>query len=517
MKNVGRFLMQNMDDIKTQNQNRKAGILMPVSSLPSSVGIGTLGAGAYSFVDWMQSAGMKVWQVLPLLPTGYGDSPYQSCASNALNYYFIDFELLEKDGLLDKSDYADIVWSDDERRVDYGRQFFYKIQVLRKAFSRFDKTNADWLAFLDKGDYADFALFMTLKRKFNYAPWTEWEEPYKSCAGKLPKSFYEECAEEVDFWQFTQYICLKQWSELRNYANALGIQIMGDMPIYVSADSVEMWKYRKQLFMLDKQGNIALCAGVPPDAFSDDGQLWGNPVYDWAKMRKDGYAWWKKRILSAFETQFDIIRIDHFRAFDRFYAIPVGAETAKEGEWMDGPKSRLFNGLENCSIIAEDLGVIDDGVRTLLKETGYPGMKVFEFAFDGNPDNEYLPSQYNTNCVAYTGTHDNDTLRSFVEGMEKSERLAFEKALEDECISAEVPYVTETIEDECKSIIELLFSSNADLVIIPMHDVTCFGAEARLNAPSTVSMQNWTFRFVQADFGRRKAAWLKQLTETYHR
>ena len=292
---------------------------------------------------------------------------------------------------------------------------------------------------------------------------------------------------------------------------------MGDMPIYLSADSVEMWKYRRQLFMLNEKGEPALCAGVPPDAFNDEGQLWGNPVYDWSKMKKDGYAWWKQRIISAFETQFDIVRIDHFRAFDRFFAIPVGAETAKEGEWLDGPKAELFEGLEKYPIVAEDLGVIDEGVRKLLKDTAYPGMKVFEFAFDGNPENEYLPSQYNQNCVAYTGTHDNDTLKSFIEGMDKTEREAFEKSLEEQCLLADVAYLTETIEDECKSIIELLFSSKANLVIIPMHDVVCFGAEARLNAPSTLSSQNWTFRFLETDFGRRKAAWLKQLTEIYGR
>ena len=509
--------MQTIEEMKTKDENRKAGILLPVSSLPSAVGIGTLGKGAYAFVDWLQSAGMRVWQVLPLLPTGYGDSPYQSCASNALNYYFIDFEFLEEDGLLQKSDYVNISWSDDERRVDYGKQFTYKTQVLQTAFSRFDKTDKEWLAFLDKGEYADFALFMALKRKFHYAPWTMWDEPYKSCEGKVSQDFYQENADELAFWQFTQFICLKQWKGLRAYANERGIQIMGDMPIYVSADSVEMWKYRKQLFMLDKQGNVALCAGVPPDAFSDDGQLWGNPIYDWAKMKKDGYKWWKNRIVSAFETQFDIIRIDHFRAFDRFYAIPVGSETAKDGEWLDGPKAALFEGLEKYPIVAEDLGVIDDGVRTLLKDTGYPGMKVFEFAFDGNPENEYLPSKYNQNSVAYTGTHDNDTLRSFIESMEKAERAAFEKSLEEQCLLADVAYVTETIEDECKSIVELLFSSNANMVVIPMHDVVCFGADARLNAPSTVSSQNWTFRFLLSDFGRRKAAWLKQLVEVYGR
>ena len=497
---------------------RRAGILMPISSLPSDCGIGTLGAGAYAFVDWLESAGMKVWQVLPLLPTGYGDSPYQSCASNALNYYFIDLPLLEKDGLLERSDYEHIVWGDDERRVDYGKLFEYKVSVLEKAFARFDQKQAAWQSFLAKGEYKDFATFMTLKRKFSYAPWTAWAEPYKSCAGDLPQEFYREHEQELLFWQFTQYIFRKQWDALRQYARLKGISIMGDMPIYLSEDSVETWKYRKQLFMLDEDGNVSLRAGVPPDAFSEDGQLWGNPVYDWEKLKKDDYQWWKNRIRYAFETQFDIIRIDHFRAFDRFFAIPEGAETAKDGEWLDGPKAALFKGFENAEIVAEDLGIIDDGVRALLKETGYPGMKVFEFAFDGNPDNEYLPSNIaDSNCVAYTGTHDNDTLRSFLESMDAPTRKAFEEKLEEECIKADVPYITETVETECGSIMELLFASKADTVIIPMHDVLCFGEEARLNAPSTVSSQNWTFRFLLKDFRRRAAAWLKGLTEQYKR
>ena len=233
-------------------------------------------------------------------------------------------------------------------------------------------------------------------------------------------------------------------------------------------------------------------------------------------MKKDDYAWWRARIRYALSL-FDIVRIDHFRAFDRFYAIPAGAESAKEGEWMDGPKTALFKGMEEYSIVAEDLGIFVDGVRALLKNTGYPGMKIFEFAFDGNPENEYLPSLYNANSVAYTGTHDNDTLRSFIENMEAAQRKDFETALENECLKLDVPYVVETIEDECKSIVELLFASNADTVIVPMHDVTVFGEEARLNAPSTVSTQNWTFRFIEKDFGKRKAAWLKTLTETYNR
>ncbi len=504
-----------MNDEK-ENGLRRAGILMPVSSLPSPFGIGTLGKGAYDFVDWLQSAGMRIWQVLPLLPTGYGDSPYQSCASNALNYYFIDFTLLKEEGLLEEGDYADIDWSDDERRVDYGRQFHHKIPVLRKAFARFDKEREDFQAFLEKGEYVDFALFMTLKSKFDYAPFTEWAEPYRS--GEIPKSFYTENKEELEFWQFTQYLFLKQWSALRAYANARGISIMGDMPIYVAEDSVENWKYRRQLFMLDGEGNLALRAGVPPDAFSEDGQFWGNPVYDWEKMKKDGYAWWTARIRDAFNTQFDIIRIDHFRAFDRFFAIPTDAETAKEGEWMDGPKEALFKEFKGAQIVAEDLGIIDEGVRKLLQNTGYPGMKIFEFAFDGDEENDYLPSNIQEeNCVVYTGTHDNDTLRSFIESKSNKERKIFEKTLEEECLAADAPYVVETIEDECQSIIELLFSLKANTVIIPMQDVLCMGEEARLNAPSTVGNQNWTFRFIDKDLKHKKAAWLRELTKTYDR
>ncbi len=495
---------------------RRAGILMPVSSLPSPYGIGTMGKGAYAFVDWLQSAGMKIWQVLPLLPTGYGDSPYQSCADGALNYYFIDFDLLKEEGLLEEKEYADIVWSDDERRVDYGRQFHHKIPVLKKAFARFDKSAADWQAFLKEGEYQDFALFMTLKNKFAYAPWTAWEEPYRSC--DIPEAFFEENKEELEFWQFTQYLFRKQWSELRAYAKGKGISIMGDMPIYLAEDSVENWKYRKALFMLDNEGNLSLRAGVPPDAFSEDGQFWGNPVYDWEKMKREGYAWWKERIRYAFDRQFDIIRIDHFRAFDRFFAIPAKAETAKEGAWLDGPKETLFEDFKGAAIIAEDLGIIDDGVRELLKKTGYPGMKVFEFAFDGDPENDYLPSNITErNCVVYTGTHDNDTLRSFIEGMGKEERKAFERKLENECLAADVAYVTETVEDECQSIVELLFSLKADTVVIPMQDILCMGTEARLNAPATVSNLNWTFRFTERDLKYKKAAWLKALTEQYDR
>ena len=506
--------MTENEKIKKQ---RRAGVLMPVSSLPSTQGIGTLGKGAYDFVDWLARANMKIWQVLPLLPTGFGDSPYQSCASDALNHYFIDFELLEQDGLLEKADYAALSFQEDERRVDYGKQFAYKIEILKKAFARFPRENEAWQSFLKEGKYADYALFMTLKTEFSYKAWTEWEEPYKSCAGKGLENYISAHREEIEFWQFTQFLFLKQWDALRDYAHERGVEIMGDMPIYVSADSVETWKYREELFMLDEEGKLSLKAGVPPDAFSEDGQFWGNPVYDWEKLKQNGYRWWNERIDYAFRL-FDIVRIDHFRAFDRFFAIPAEAETAKEGEWMDGPKEALFEGWGERAIVAEDLGVIDDGVRRLLKNTGYPGMKVFVFGFDGDPENDYLPSNITeTNCVAYTGTHDNEPLRAFLENMDEEVRADFEKILEKECLQAEVPYITETVEDECASIIELVFSTKADTVIIPMHDVLFMGEESRLNAPSTVSGSNWTFRFIEKDFGRKKAAWLCALTEQYNR
>ncbi len=489
---------------------------MPISSLPSDCGIGTLGEGAYAFVDWLAESSIKIWQVLPLLPTGFGDSPYQSCASDALNYYFIDFATLVKEGLLAEEEYTQIDWGVDERRIDYGKQFAFKIETLKNAYARFNKQDSKWLQFLEEGKYKDFAVFMSLKTKFSYMPWTEWEESYRNCNLETIEKYVKEHKEEIDFWQFTQFLFLKQWNKLCAYAHKCGISIMGDMPIYVASDSVETWKYRQDLFMLDEKGELSLRAGVPPDAFSDDGQFWGNPVYDWEKLKKNGYAWWKDRINYAF-TLFDIVRIDHFRAFDRFYAIPSTAETAKEGEWMDGPKEELFATMKGYSIVAEDLGIIDDGVRELLKKTGYPGMKIFEFAFDGNPDNEYLPSKYTGNCVAYTGTHDNETLRTFIESFSEKERKEFEKTLEEECLEIDVPYITETMEEECNSIIELLFASNADTVIIPMHDVLCLGDEARLNAPSTVSSQNWTYRFTFQDFKRKKAAWLKELVTSYGR
>lgn len=289
---------------------------------------------------------------------------------------------------------------------------------------------------------------------------------------------------------------------------------MGDMPIYVAYDSVETWKYKKQLFLLGKDGNPSLRAGVPPDAFSEDGQLWGNPVYNWKRMKKDGYAWWMKRIKDALRL-FDAVRIDHFRGFDRFFVIDEGEETARNGRWMQGPSAELFKPLKHANIVAEDLGIIDDGVREMMKKTGYPGMKVMMFGFDAD-DSEHHPKNHIKNAVAYTGTHDNQTLRGYIEEMGEEARRNFDKRLEDAALSMDVPYITENMDTLCESIVEILFASKANLAIVPMQDILCMGEEARMNSPSTVG-NNWTFRFMESDLKNRKAVWLNRLAQTYHR
>ena len=496
-------------------KHRRAGILMPISALPSPYGIGTMGQQARKFVRWLKGAGMKTWQTLPLLPTNYGDSPYQACDSKALNFYFIDFDELEKQGLLKKEEYTQIDWGDNPRRVDYGKLFLHKANVLRLAFSRFDKTNRFWQSFLNKKSYYDFGVFMSLKCQFGHEPWTEWGE-YKCYDEAKVANFVKEHCDEVEFWQFTQYIFIKQWKALKRYAHKFGVEIMGDMPIYIAYDSVEMWKYGKSLFCLDERGEPSEVAGVPPDAFSDDGQLWGNPIYDWEKMKKDGYTWWKKRIDEALQL-FDIVRIDHFRGFDRFYAIPVNASTARQGEWRTGPSAELFKGREDYNIIAEDLGVIDDGVREMMKKTGYPGMKVCEFAFDGNPDNEHKPSNYTSNYVAYTGTHDNEPLRSYIENLTGKYAKAFARDLKHECKQAGIAYRGKTSSLKCRTVIRLLFASKAFMIIIPMQDVLCRGAESRMNFPSTVSPDNWSYRFLENDFTAMTSGWLKGLARNHQR
>ena len=477
---------------------RFAGILMPISSLPSPYGIGTLGKAAYSFADFLKSAGCGLWQVLPLLSTSYGDSPYASFSAFALNHYFIDLDLLCEEGLLKKEEYENIDWGSDARRVDYGKLYLHRVTVLKKAFERFNRSLPEWRDFIKEGKYRDYSLFMALKDNFGGAPCEEWGE-YSEYDEAKAQLFEREHSETVLFWQFTQFMFLRQWKKLKEYAHLCGVEIVGDIPFYVARDSVEMWKYKKDLFLLNDEGYPEVQAGVPPDAFSDSGQLWGNPVYNWAEMRKDGYKWWHRRLEEGLAL-YDVLRIDHFIGVVRYYCIPAEENDARNGEWRVGPGAELFKGYVNCRIIAEDLGIVTDEVRAVIKQTGYPGMKILQHAFDGSEDNEHRPSNYIENCVAYTGTHDNETLLTRLSKMSGYEYDKMLSVLQTECNRAGFSVSCETVEDACNAILRLLFKSNANIIIFPLQDVLFLGEEGRINTPSVVSPENWSYRFTENDF-----------------
>ena len=487
--------------------NRNFGMLMPVSSLPSDEGIGTLGRCTYDFIDYLSEAGGKIWQVLPLNPTNYGDSPYQSCSSDALNYYFIDLNLLAEEGLIAKSEIKAPV---NLRRVNYGALFTDKIALLKKAFSSF-AGGKEFDEFTANGEYFDFAVFMALKTKFGHRAWTEWEEPFRTYDESTVKKFAQEHKEEVNFWQFTQFEFLKQWNALKSYANARGVAVMGDIPLYVAYDSVEVWKYGDKLFKVDKDKNLTAVAGCPPDGFTADGQLWGNPIYNWQAMKKDGYKWWLARIDRCFK-QFDILRIDHFRGFDKYWEVPPADKTARGGVWVDGPKRELFKDIRHYNIVAEDLGFIDEDVRRLMEYVGYPGMKVLEFAFDGDTNNEHKPSNCTENFVSYTGTHDNMPLRQYIDDLGDAEREIFESDVkrESKLLGLEADFTSSaTI---CRSVINLAFASKANTVIIPLWDLLALGKESRMNLPSTVSENNWSWRFLKEDFTSEISDYLKNVS-----
>lgn len=482
---------------------------MPVSSLPSPYGIGTFGKAAYRFVDFLRAAGCKLWQVLPLLPVSYGDSPYQSCCGSALNPYYIDLDLLCAAGLLQREEYEPLDWGENPRCVDYGKLYRLRTETLRLAFSRFDRSDGAWREFLKQGKARDFALFMALKTKFGGAPCWEWNEFARYDEARV-RAFESEYAEETEFWQFTQFQALSQWNALKSYANANGVEIAGDMPIYLSRDSVEMWKYGEKLFLTDGNGALSVQAGVPPDAFSDSGQLWGNPVYDWAGMEKDGFRWWRERIEEAFGL-YDVLRIDHFIGFVRYYCIPEGETDARRGEWRKGPGAALFRGLENRKIVAEDLGLVTDEVRTAIAQTGYPGMKILQHAFGGDRECEHKPSNYTENFYAYTGTHDNETLFQRFGGIKGKGRQVMLRDLRRECRSAGIRAATLTKKRICGSILKLLYFSRARAVLFPLQDALCMGKEGRINSPATVSPDNWSFRFTGKDFSAKLARKLYKL------
>lgn len=485
-------------------QDRYAGILLPITALPSPYGVGTLGVQAKRFVDFLKKAKQKIWQVLPLVPTGYGDSPYASSCAIAGSPYLIDIDELIRQGLLtneEAEEYSCAPSNESIGRVNYEALFYRRIPLLKIAFSRFDRETLEFKEFLSKGEYADFAAFMTIKEAHDWKALSAWDEKLRTRDEQALREFLSANEDTVLFWNFTQYEFFRQWNELKEYANAHGVEIMGDMPLYVSEDSAEVWAH-PELFLLDSDGTPTEVAGVPPDYFSEDGQLWGNPLYNWKKMKQDGYAWWTARLKKAL-TMYDFVRIDHFRGFDRFYAIPVGSTNARVGRWRSGPKESLFKDKKDWKIIAEDLGVLDKGVYRLMRNTGYPRMKILEFAFDGTPDNEFKPSNYGENSVVYTGTHDNSTFIEFLEDMGKSSRKTFYDDLSSECekLGEQFTYSPSQINDPetmqlaREATINLAYASCARFVVLPLQDILGTGADSRMNCPGTLSNRNWSWRF----------------------
>ncbi len=494
---------------------RGAGVLCHISSLPNKYGIGSLGKEAYEFVDFLERSKVKYWQILPLVQTGYGDSPYQSVCCNSGNPYFIDLERLCREGLLEKDELESAHMP--EGRVDYGRLYVQRYALLRRAYARFNIRGKEFEEFVKSGAFDDYALFMSLKTLYG-GTFREFPDAYKFKEELAISEFRENAyAKEYCFWQFLQFEFFRQWKELKSYANSKGIKLIGDIPLYVAADSSDVWA-KPSMFLLDEDLNPTEVAGVPPDYFSATGQLWGNPLYDWDAAEKDGYKWWTERVKRAYEL-YDIVRFDHFRGFDRFYAIPAGALTAEVGEWRKGPGIKLFAAMERAvghlSVIAEDLGVIDDGVVALRDKTGFPGMKIMLFAFDGNKENEYLPQNIIANSVTYTGTHDNDTALGFVEGMDEERFAEFRKLLRAALRWEGVSYPLVSRKDAARAVVKCALATKSDICIVPVQDILTLDNSARMNTPSTPS-GNWQFRL----FGmpsRQTAAWLRNAIKSSDR
>ena len=491
---------------------RNSGILMHISSLPGEYGIGKMGKNAYKFVDFLEKSGQSCWQILPVSPTSYGDSPYQSFSVYAGNPYFIDFEILEEEGYLKADEYKNADWGQDKTKVDYGKIYENIWSVLEIAHKRFRKNPAKGYAgFVVKNKewLFDYGLFMALKFAYGGKAWYEWDESIKMRKPKALKNVRKKYADKIDFWCFVQFEYFNQWNELKKYANSKGVKIIGDMPIYCAYDSVEVWA-NPQYFQLDKNKKPTGVAGCPPDAFTADGQLWGNPLYNWEVMAKEKYSWWVNRIEYSFEI-YDTVRIDHFRGFESYYCIPYGAKNARKGKWKKGPDMKLFKEVKrrlgDVDLIAEDLGFLTKRVTKMLQNAGYPGMKVLQFGFDSDSDNAYLPHNFNTsNCICYTGTHDNDTLAGWLEN-------ADDKTLE---------YCKKYVGADEKSdliwgIIRLAWSSIAQTAIAPMQDFLELGSESRMNTPSTLG-DNWQWRL--EDFSAlddELCEKIRKMTETFGR
>lgn len=466
---------------------RASGILMHISSLPSPYGIGTMGKEAREFVDFLVKSEQTYWQILPICPTSYGDSPYQSFSSQAGNPYFIDLDILCKDGLLTEKECKSFQWGTKKTEIDYGILYENRYPLLKIAYSRFMKKQPkDFEEFCkqESGWLEDYALFMAIKDANDGVSWLEWPKALRFREEEALQKVRREYKEEICFYKVLQYLFYKQWRSLKMYANKKGIQIIGDVPIYVALDSADVWANPEQ-FYLDSDRKPIDVAGCPPDAFSADGQLWGNPLFRWDVMKEDGYAWWTNRI-RAMSKLYDIVRIDHFRGFDSYYAIPAGDTTAQNGVWREGPGMDLFRTIENklgkINIIVEDLGFLTPSVLKLVKDSGFPGMKVIQFAFDTREESDYLPHNYDKHTVVYTGTHDNDTILGWMKSAPRSSVNFAKKYLQ---LSKEEGYHW--------GMMRGAWASVSDLAIVPMQDILGLDNRARMNIPSTLGC-NWKWR-----------------------
>ena len=542
------------NETKKQTFDRSAGVLMSISSLPSDYGIGTMGKAAYEFADFVRACNHKYWQVLPIGSTTYGDSPYQSYSAFAGNPYFIDLDMLAEDGLLLKSDMLAVDWGDgkvpvhiseeeagngnftqntdiglgNECYVSYEKMYQNRFAVLRKAFEsykavrsesrvklaaglpeykkydNFIRDNADWIE--------NYALFMAVKDRFDGVAWNEWAEDIRLRWSNAMDYYRRELYYEIEFYSYLQFVFMKQWKKLKNYANINGIEIIGDIPIYVAFDGADTWA-SPELFQFDEENNPVAVAGCPPDDFSATGQLWGNPLYNWDYHKKTGYDWWIKRIRHCFKL-YDVVRIDHFRGFDEYYSIPYGDKTAVNGSWKKGPGMDLFHTIEKKigrkSVIAEDLGYITDTVRKLVADSGFMGTKVLEFAFDTRDTGsarEYLPHNYIENCVAYTGTHDNETLVGWWQEVDDEGRKKARDYLCDYYTPADKMYIP---------LIGVIMRSNAKICIVPIQDYLGLDNKSRMNTPSSVG-SNWRWRVDSKELNKTLAKEIKAITVRYER
>lgn len=499
-----------------QAPKRVAGVLVHPTSIPSAYGIGDLGSGAYRFIDFLAEAGQKIWQVLPIGPTGFGDSPYQAFSSFAGQPLLISPEKLVEKRLLVEEDFADMPkW--DSKKVDYGSLIQFKTHLLKRAYESFQVSpNTEWKeefqTFMQEHAFwlDDYALFMAGKDAHEGRSWLEWEDELRNPDEAVREKWNEKLSDSIKYYKFIQFLFFEQWTALKSYANERGIQIVGDIPIFVAIDSADVWA-NKELFQLDTKGYPLVIAGVPPDYFSSTGQLWGNPLYDWDAMKNEDYRWWILRVKMQLKLV-DYLRIDHFRGFESYWAVPYGENTAINGEWKKGPGKDLFYAIQNAlgediPIFAEDLGIITPEVEELRDSFGLPGMKILQFAFDNTDENNFLPHYYSQNCICYSGTHDNDTTIGW-----------YQKASENSKQKCRVYMNSSSMKEEdiCWDFIRTALASTASYAIIPMQDLLCKGSESRMNTPS-VAEGNWAYRFEEQDMSHELASRLRGLTQLYGR